>query len=83
MAATRDALHRLADRAVAVESLAQDVPSPCCSVCRMDAGSGLCDGCLRPIDEIAGWSRMDDAAKRRIWQAIAVRAQPGLWAFTE
>ncbi len=83
MAATRDALHRLAERAVAAESVARDVPSPCISVCRMNADSGLCEGCLRTIDEIAGWSRMDDAAKRRIWHAIALRAQPGLWAFTE
>ncbi len=83
MTTTRDSLHRLADRAVAAEATAQDVPSPCVSVCRMDAGSGLCEGCLRTIDEIAGWSRMDDAAKRRIWHTIGLRAQPGLWAFTE
>ncbi len=80
---TRDALHRLADRAAAVASVERDVPSPCVSVCRMDAGSGLCEGCLRTIDEIAGWGRLDDVAKRRIWQAIGLRAQPGLQAFTE
>jgi uncharacterized protein len=33
----------------------------------MDPTSGYCDGCLRTIDEIAGWSRMDDDARRAVW----------------
>jgi len=49
------------------------VASPCIDVCRMDAGSGLCAGCWRTIDEIAGWSRMDDDAKRAVWHAIGLR----------
>jgi predicted Fe-S protein YdhL (DUF1289 family) len=35
---------------------ADDVPSPCINVCRMDERSGLCAGCFRTIDEIACWS---------------------------
>ncbi len=31
--------------------------SPCISVCALDH-SGLCSGCLRTRDEIAGWIRM-------------------------
>lgn len=42
------------------------VPSPCTSVCRMDAATGWCLGCLRTIDEIARWSRMDDDARRDV-----------------
>ncbi|MCC8401834.1 DUF1289 domain-containing protein [Paraburkholderia sp. MMS20-SJTN17] len=49
------------------------VPSPCISVCRMDATTGWCEGCLRTIDEIAGWSTFDDAAKRTVWDAIEAR----------
>jgi uncharacterized protein len=49
------------------------VPSPCISVCRMDASTGWCEGCLRTIDEIAGWSTFDDEAKRAVWDAIEVR----------
>ncbi|WP_062125641.1 DUF1289 domain-containing protein [Paraburkholderia monticola] len=49
------------------------VPSPCISVCRMDASTGWCEGCLRTIDEIAGWSTFDDDAKRAVWDAIEVR----------
>ncbi|MGQ7939848.1 DUF1289 domain-containing protein [Paraburkholderia sp. D1E] len=49
------------------------VPSPCISVCKMDASTGWCEGCLRTIDEIAGWSSFDDDAKRAIWDAIEER----------
>jgi uncharacterized protein len=60
----------------AVELRAQDaapVPSPCINVCRMNAATGWCDGCLRTIDEIAGWSALDDRAKQAIWDTIEVR----------
>lgn len=50
------------------------VPSPCLSVCRMDTSSSLCAGCFRTIEEIAAWSRMDDAAKRAVWLLLAQRA---------
>jgi len=49
------------------------VASPCISVCRMDDATGLCVGCLRTLDEIAAWGALDDAARRRVWQAIATR----------
>ena len=52
----------------------EPVPSPCVSVCRMAPASGLCEGCLRTLDEIAGWSRMDDAGRRAVWRRIARRA---------
>ncbi|MCX5541787.1 DUF1289 domain-containing protein [Paraburkholderia sp. CNPSo 3076] len=48
-------------------------PSPCINICRMDERSGLCEGCLRTIDEIAGWSTLDDAARRAVWDAIETR----------
>jgi uncharacterized protein len=50
-----------------------DVPSPCVDVCRMDPASGLCEGCLRTIDEIAAWGSLDDDGKRRILIALAQR----------
>ena len=49
------------------------VASPCISVCRIDAASGLCVGCLRTLDEIAAWGVLDDAARRAVWGAIAKR----------
>lgn len=47
-------------------SPAAPVASPCINVCRMHAGTGWCEGCLRTLDEIAGWSRLDDAGKRAV-----------------
>jgi uncharacterized protein len=49
------------------------VPSPCISVCRMDAKSGLCEGCARTLDEIAAWSVMDDADKQAVWAELPLR----------
>jgi predicted Fe-S protein YdhL (DUF1289 family) len=39
----------------------------------MDAGTGLCNGCARTIEEIAHWSRYDDEQKRAVWLRIAER----------
>ena len=50
------------------------LPSPCISVCRMDAASGLCEGCMRTLDEIAAWGMMDNGAKRAVWELIGQRA---------
>lgn len=49
------------------------VPSPCNSVCRIDASTGWCHGCLRTLDEIADWSTLDARAKRDVWAALPVR----------
>jgi uncharacterized protein len=49
------------------------VPSPCINVCRMDAASGLCQGCFRTIDEIAGWSRASDDQRLTILAAVDKR----------
>jgi predicted Fe-S protein YdhL (DUF1289 family) len=49
------------------------VPSPCISVCTMNAATGLCDGCLRTLDEIACWSLFDPAEKRTVLARIADR----------
>lgn len=49
------------------------VPSPCINVCRIDAASGRCEGCLRTLDEIALWSQLDDDTKREVWQLLEVR----------
>jgi uncharacterized protein len=51
----------------------EPAPSPCISVCRMDAASGHCEGCLRTLEEIARWSVLDGEGKRDVWRAIALR----------
>jgi predicted Fe-S protein YdhL (DUF1289 family) len=49
------------------------VPSPCISVCRIDAATGWCEGCRRTIDEIAGWSQFDDGEKLAVWAELPRR----------
>ncbi len=50
-----------------------DVASPCVGVCRMDAASGHCEGCLRTLDEIVAWSALDAAGKRALWVELGRR----------
>jgi predicted Fe-S protein YdhL (DUF1289 family) len=58
--------------ATTTASAQKGVASPCINVCQMNADTGLCEGCLRTLDEIADWAIYDDDEKR------AVRAQlPG------
>lgn len=49
------------------------VPSPCISVCRIDPGTGWCEGCWRTIDEIAHWSLFDDDERRAVWTELNLR----------
>jgi len=48
-------------------------PSPCTSVCAIDAASGLCEGCLRALDEIAAWGSMSAEEKWVVLDAIERR----------
>ena len=53
------------------------IPSPCVNICRGDERSGLCEGCLRTLTEIADWPAMDDRAKRAVWKLLPQRRE--LW----
>ena len=55
--------------------LATPVPSPCVSLCKMDLDTGLCQGCLRSLDEIVAWAGADDDFKRAVWARIRRREQ--------
>jgi predicted Fe-S protein YdhL (DUF1289 family) len=64
----------LARQAVRAQRKACELPSPCISVCRMEIATGLCQGCLRTLEEITAWSKLDDEGKRAIWAQIEQRA---------
>lgn len=49
------------------------VASPCVNVCRMDEATGVCEGCLRTLDEIACWSLLDDAEKQAVCEQLPQR----------
>jgi predicted Fe-S protein YdhL (DUF1289 family) len=60
---------------MAASNLASAVPSPCVSICKIDEATGLCTGCLRTLDEIAGWSVLDDDERRAVWREIFRRRE--------
>lgn len=74
MTAVQDAAQSIATRAVLARAMSEDIPSPCVSVCRMDAQNVFCEGCLRSIDEIRLWRTSSDQEKKAIWVQIAQRA---------
>ena len=49
------------------------VASPCNSVCIIDAVTGLCGGCFRTLEEIAGWIDFSATEKRRVIAALDSR----------
>lgn len=46
------------------------VESPCRKLCALDPATRACTGCLRTLDEIAGWARMSDEEKRAVLARI-------------
>ena len=60
-------------REVLSAELQTPVPSPCISMCKMAPDTGLCEGCMRTIDEIVGWGAQSDDYKRAVWAEIRRR----------
>ena len=70
-----NAIETIALRAALARAGGTLVPSPCISVCRMDAASGLCVGCFRTLDEICQWSGASLTVKRQVWTLIEQRME--------
>ena len=49
------------------------IASPCVKVCVMDTERRYCAGCLRTLDEIAGWSEMSKAKRARVMAELPAR----------
>lgn len=71
--AREEAVRLVLARAATVSTTGDMVPSPCISVCRVNAASQLCEGCFRTLGEISAWGRSSGDAKRALWQAIRQR----------
>ena len=48
------------------------IASPCTGICTVEE-NGLCAGCARTLDEIAGWSAMTPGERRAIMAALPAR----------
>jgi hypothetical protein len=51
------------------------IESPCTSVCVIDPVTGLCAGCFRNLDEIAGWIDFSTERRRAVMEALARRRE--------
>jgi uncharacterized protein len=49
--------------------------TPCINICLLDDKSGLCVGCGRSGEEIAGWVDMTPADRRAIMVVLAERLE--------
>ena len=47
--------------------------SPCTGVCVLDADGGVCSGCARTGQEIAGWAEATPASRAATWAALPGR----------
>ncbi|MFN3936267.1 MAG: DUF1289 domain-containing protein [Gemmobacter sp.] len=52
-----------------------EIESPCVKVCVMHTEAGICIGCHRTLQEIAGWSAMTHAARAAIMADLPGRGQ--------
>jgi uncharacterized protein len=66
LAARRGFLHRSAE-------FKRPIETPCTRVCVIDAGTKLCAGCGRSLDEIARWAAMTDAERQSIMRELPLR----------
>ena len=49
------------------------IKTPCIKVCVVDGESGLCLGCYRRLNEVAGWAKLSDADRARIMDELPTR----------
>ena len=51
------------------------VPSPCMSLCLMHPSAAWCEGCLRTLPEIGGWSRATVQEQHEVWVQMPERVK--------
>lgn len=51
-----------------------EVDSPCVKLCTIHPSERICIGCMRTIEEIAAWSRMEPETRRAIMAELPARA---------
>ena len=56
-----------------MSTIEADVKTPCNRVCALHPGSGLCMGCGRSVEEIAGWIGFDDDERAAIMARLPGR----------
>jgi predicted Fe-S protein YdhL (DUF1289 family) len=49
------------------------VASPCISICSINETTGLCTGCFRTVEEVAGWLYFNEFQKTQILDMLKAR----------
>jgi len=52
---------------------APQIATPCVQLCKIEPTTRLCRGCLRSIDEITSWRRMEPAERTRVMAELPSR----------
>ena len=52
------------------------IDTPCVNICVIEE-DGLCVGCARTLDEIAGWGTMSAEQRRELMSMLRKRRMPG------
>ena len=60
-----------------MSTISKDIASPCVNVCQMNPFNGLCRGCLRTLEEIAGWLDFSAAEKNVVLEKLEERRLTG------
>lgn len=47
--------------------------TPCTNICKINPNTGLCIGCNRTIEEIAGWSQMTEDERKKLMENLKTR----------
>ncbi|RYX93162.1 MAG: DUF1289 domain-containing protein [Comamonadaceae bacterium] len=71
--ARQHAIRQVTAKALTISPTGDEVPSPCISVCRINADSGMCEGCFRTLGEITVWARSAPDERRAMWRTIEAR----------
>ena len=65
-----------------MSTIEADVKTPCNRICALHPVSGLCIGCGRSVEEIAGWISFDDKERAaimiRLPMRLAAMARPNI-----
>ncbi len=52
----------------------REIDSPCVKICTVHPEARICVGCLRSIEEIAGWSRLTPEQRKEIMAELPGRS---------
>lgn len=50
--------------------MADQISTPCISICKIDPHTKVCRGCSRTVEQITNWSKMAEDERKRIMDEL-------------